>query len=387
MREVAIAGVGIAKFGRYDGQKGRPNKEAEDLGEEAIIEALRYADMEWKDIQETFAGSCEQGMAIGHRCIGRIGETGIPVTNVEGGCSTSLIALRHAYQAVATGFCDVVLALGVEKLKPGLLGAWPDPIWKKMMGLDVIPAQYACNMVRYMEDTGSTMEDFARVAVLERHNASLNPKAMFFDAGEITIEEVLNSRMVAWPLTLLMCSANADGATAVIVCSREKLKSKEKVITIAASVQTGGVYGRGETEGKAGGSVKIKNLNHGELGAKQVWETSGYGPEDMDVIGVYDAFSPSFLWDLEEAGYCELGEARRLLKEGYFEIGGKLPVNTDGGIMGRGHPTGATGLAFAIEIFRQLREEAGPRQVARAKIGICHTMGAGPNSVFTMLKR
>jgi acetyl-CoA acetyltransferase len=107
----------------------------------------------------------------------------------------------------------------------------------------------------------------------------------------------------------------------------------------------------------------------------------------MDVIGVYDAFSPSFLWDLEEAGYCELGEARRLLKEGYFEIGGKLPVNTDGGIMGRGHPTGATGLAFAIEIFRQLREEAGPRQVARAKIGICHTMGAGPNSVFTMLKR
>jgi len=259
------------------------------------------------------------------------------------------------------------------------------PAWMRMMGLDVLPAEAACRAVRYMEDFGASADDFARVSVMERKNAMMNPNAMF--QQEVTHEEVLRSRMIASPLTLLMNCANADGAAAIIFCSKDKLKSKNRAITVASVVQTSATYGTAPSGGSLSVSAKVKNPDCVELAAKQIWETSGCGPGDMGVIQVYDPFSPAFFWNMEKCGFCKRGDAPRLLKEGHFEIGGRLPTNTDGGIMGRGHPTAATGISQIAEIFYQLREEAGPRQVAGAKIGFAQGGGAGPQAVLTVLKR
>ena len=182
------------------------------------------------------------------------------------------------------------------------------------MGLDLLPAEAACGSVRYMEEYGATIEDFAQVSVMERKNAALNPNAMF--QKEVTVEEVLGSRMISTPLNLLMICANADGAAAVIFCSKDKLKSKEKAVTVESIVQTSATYGSTPSGGSLSLSTHIKNPDYVELAAKNVWEASDYGPEDMDVIQVYDPWSPAFLWNLEKCGFCRPGEAPRLLKEG-----------------------------------------------------------------------
>ncbi len=380
MREVAIAGVSMVKFGRYDGQKGRPFKEVEELGREAIVDALKDAGMEWKDIQAAFCGNVYEAMAPGHRAISRVGLTGIPIVNVEDACSSSVAALRLAYQEVAFGLYDVVLAMGMEKIPPGLLEGSSLPEWQRVMGLEVFPAWYAMEAVSYMVSYGATEEDIARTAVLERNNATLNPKAMFY-GKKVTLEEVLNSRYISTPLRMLMCCANADGADVAIVCSKDKLKSKDKIITIAAAVHATGTYGS-----TTRGGHKSKNPNCTELSAKQAWEISGYGPEDMQAVQAYGAMSSGTMSSVEDLGLCPEGEFPHLLKEGAFNIDGRIPLNTDGGLVGRGHPLGATGLAQVYEIVTQLRGRAGPRQVPEAKIGLCHAMGAGPNSIITILK-
>ena len=384
MREVAIAGVGLAKFGRYDGKKGRPKKLYPELGGEAINQALKCANMEWKEIEAAFGGTYYGGLGGTHQCVAKVGLTGIPLANVYSGHSSEA-AIRLAYTRVALGVHDIVLSVGAETLPRGLLDNQAMPAWMRMMGLDVLPAEAACRAVRYMEDFGASADDFARVSVMERKNAMMNPNAMF--QQEVTHEEVLRSRMIASPLTLLMNCANADGAAAIIFCSKDKLKSKNRAITVASVVQTSATYGTAPSGGSLSISAKVKNPDCVELAAKQIWETSGCGPGDMGVIQVYDPFSPAFFWNMEKCGFCKQGEAPRSLKEGHFEIGGRLPTNTDGGIMGRGHPTAATGISQIAEIFYQLREEAGPRQVAGAKIGFAQGGGAGPQAVLTVLKR
>jgi len=384
MREVAIAGIGLARFGRYDGKKGRPRKLYPELGGEAITKALKYANMEWKEIEAAFGGTYYGGLGGTHQCVARVGLTGIPIANVYSGHSSEA-AIRLAYTRVALGVHDIVLVVGAETLPSGLLDNQAMPAWMRVMGLDVLPAEAACRAVRYMEDYGATVDDFARVTVMERKNAVLNPNAMF--QQKVSQEEVLRSRMIASPLNLLMNCANSDGAAAVIFCSKNKLKSKKKTVTIASVVQTSATYGTTPSGGSLSVSTNVKNPDCVELAARQIWEASGYGPKDMDVIQVYDPFSPTFLWNVEKCGFCKPGESPRLLKEGYFEIGGKKPANTDGGLMGRGHPTGATGIAQIAEIFCQLREEAGPRQVGGAKLGFAQGGGPGPQAVLTVLKR
>jgi acetyl-CoA acetyltransferase len=234
-----------------------------------------------------------------------------------------------------------------------------------------------------MEEYGASVEDFSLVTVKNRKNAALNPNARF--QQPVTLEEVMNSRMVASPLHLLHCSPLADGAAAAIVCSRDKAKFKRKAITIAASAMTTGTYGE-DIINRC--SVKYSaNPGHIEISAQQAYEISGYGPEDIDILQAYDAMSPGEFWDIEKLGFCKPGEAPHLLREGFFEIEGKLPTNTDGGLMGRGHPMGATALAQIYEIVMQLRGEAGPRQVPKVKIGLAHSLGTGPNSVVTILKK
>lgn len=383
MRKVAIAGAGLVKFGRYDGEKSRQYKELYELGAEAIIKALDCANLEWRDIQAVYGANMFGGLAVPNQCTSQLGMNGIPITALEGACSSSQQALRQAYYDVGSGLYDVVLAFGTEKIPPGLIADTLSPVWMLMMGFN-LPGAYGMKTIRYMEETGATEEDMARVAVMERKNAIINPNAFWYKQDQISIEEVLASREIATPIRFLMACANADGASAAIICSQDKLKSKSKMVEVVASSHATATYGYDNI----GNEIRKKKYpSCAALASKQVWEASGYGPEDMDVIQLYDAMSPSFLWDAEECGFCKPGEASKLVKEGYFNIDGKMPANTDGGLVGRGHPTGATGLAQIIELFFQLRGEAGPRQVPGAKIGFAHCAGGGPNAVCHILKR
>lgn len=370
LRKVYIGGIGIVRFQRYDDQ------EYYDFGSQALLNCLEDADMGWKDIQAAFCGNVYAGTGKGHQVISEVGLTGIPIINIEQACSSSSAAVRLGYQMIATELYDTIIVLGFEKMGRGLLASTAFKPWELMLGFNVQPANYAQGVMRYMHDYGATEEDFARVVVLERKNANVNPNARWYQGGEVTIGDVLNSRPVAVPVRLLHAAAMVDGAVAIILCSEDKLKSgisRNKKIEIAASVHTTGIYS------------SATNLT--SEAAKQAYEISGYGPEDMDVIEVYEAMAPAFLSDVEDLEFCKPGEAPRLLREGYFEIGGKLPANTGGGLVGCGHPLGATGGRQIIEIITQLREAAGPRQVQGARVGLAHSMGAGPNSVVTILKR
>ena len=379
LRDVVIAGMGITRWGVY------PDLEWYDFGSEAVFAALKDADINFKDVQIAFSGSCYQGTSSGHKVLAEISKTGIPIINVENACSSSSSALRLAYQMVATGLYDVALAIGLEKQRQkGFIPSTAYRSWERMFGFNVLPANYAMETVRYIDDYGATIEDFSLVTVKNRKNATLNPNARFQQA--VSLEEVMNSRLVASPLRLLHCCPLADGAVAAVVCSKDRIKSKRKSVTIAASSMTTGNYGE---DNFSRTSVKYSDVTHlfVENGAKEAFETAGCGPEDIDVAQVYDAMSPGELWDIESLGFCKRGDAPKLLREGYFDIDGRLPVNTDGGLMGRGHPMGATGLAQIYEIAMQLRGEAGKRQVPKAKIGLAHSLGTGPNSVVTILKK
>lgn len=381
MREVFIAGVGMCRFSRYDGEKGRPLKTSYELGAMAVVSALKDAAMEWKKMEAAFCGNCYEGVGSGHRVIGQIGFTGIPVVNIENACSSGLSAFRLAYQAVATGFYDVCLAVGFEKVPGGLIGSTGWPEWQRMMGFNVQPAAYALEAMRYITEYGLTDEQMAKVTVKNRKNGLLNPYAYF--QQEVTLEEVLNSRMVAKPLRLLMCCPNADGAAAAILISKDQLKSRSEKITVAAAVLFSSMHG----VERGGGSVIIHYPDRTEAAAKQAYEVSGYGPEDMNLVEAYDAMASTELLSIERLGICPKGEAPHLLEEGFFDLGGKKPVNTSGGLLSRGHPLGATGLAQVCEIVWQLRGQAGARQVSGARIGMCHTLGAGPNCAIVILKR
>jgi len=343
---------------------------------------LNDAGMEWKEIQTAFCGSVYQGTGSGHQVIKEIGMTGIPIVNVENACSSGASAFRLAYQSIAAEIYDIVLAVGFEKMPRGPIPSTAFRPYELKMGFNFQPANYANETVRYMTETGATVEDFSRVTVKNRKNGALNPNAFF--QAPVSFEEVMNSRVVATPLRLLHCCPTCDGAAAIILCSKNKLKSTTNRITVAASVLASGVYG-GVNPVK---SVKFPPpFDIVEFSAKQAYEISGYGPEDMNVVQAYDTMAPSELWNLEKLGFCKKGEVLKLLSDGDLDIHGKLPVNTDGGLLSRGHPLGATAAAQICEIVLQLRGEAGPRQVTGARIGLAHARGAGPNSAVTILKR
>jgi acetyl-CoA acetyltransferase len=375
MREVAVAGVGMSKFGRYR------DKEYQDLGFEAVVNALEDSGMEWKEIQAAFCSNAYSGMGVGHNIAARIGKSGIPIVNVENACSGGASAFRLCYQSVAMGLYDVCLAIGVEKIPGGLLDdtSWPEH--ERDMGFNVQPANYALELQRHMYEYGSTIEHVALVTVKNRKNGVLNPYAGF--RKEVTVEEVLDSRMIATPLRLLMCCANGDGAAAAVLCNIKKLKSKRRLVTVGASVLVSDTYGNV----KGAGSIRYKNPDRTEIAAEQAYETSGCGPKDMDLVEVYDTMASAEIINGEKLGLCAKGEYGPLLERGTFNLGGSLPVNTSGGLMSRRHPLSATGLAQIAEVVWQLRGECGVRQIQGAKVGMCHCLGAGGNCAITILKR
>ena len=363
MRDVSVIGVGMTPFAKYR------DKSLAEIGWPAVKAAIEDAGVEKKDIEAAYCGSALGGMMSGQRVLKQLGITGLPITNVENACSSSSSAFRQAYIAVAAGVYDVVLVLGVEKLTK--FGGGTLPLEKEDFEVThglVMPALYGMRARRYMHDYGLTDEQLAGVAVKAHKHGALNPEAQF--RNEVTVEEVMEARKIAEPFTLLHCCPSGDGASAVIITSAEKARQyTANPVKVACSEVNSGKYMTG-----------FRDMTTPEItvrGAKQAYEEAGIGPEDVDVAEVHDAFTIAELLYYEALGFCDKGDAAKLLEDGETSIGGRIPVNPSGGLLSKGHPIGATGTAQIAEVVRQLRSQCGDRQVDGAKVALTHCTGGG----------
>jgi acetyl-CoA acetyltransferase len=376
MREVCIVGVGLHKFGRW------PDKSVGDMGRVAIQEALKDAGADFKDIQAGWSGRVQNVTGTGQYVFGEMGQTGILIDNVEKACASSSTAIRMAAWAIGAGLYDVCLCVGVEKMRRGLVtagGGGAEAPYAYLMGMYLMPAEYAMRAQRHMHDYGSTPEMFAQVAVKSHKNATLNPIAQY--QKEMTLEEVMNGRMIADPITLYMCSPSTDGASAAVLCAKEVAhRFTGDPVTVAGWASGTPEY----SNTGVGGDVAegfVTRL------AKEAYELAEVGPKDIKVAQVHDAFSPGEVFAIEELGFCGPGEGAQFVWDGKADITGEHPVNTDGGLESRGHPMGATGIAQMAEIVYQLRGTAGPRQIpGNPEVGLTHNVGIGGANV-TVLKK
>jgi len=388
MREVQVLGVGMTAFGKF------LDRGLKALGGEAIREALADAGVAAAELQAAFVGNAMAGLITGQECIrGQVilralGLGGLPVYNMENACASGSTAFHTAWMAVAGGMYDVVLALGVEKLYDedkkksfAALGSAVDveaaAAFARELNRDrgadaaegagerrsVFMDFYASEAREHMARYGTRREDYALVAVKNHGNGSLNPKAQFQRAR--TIEEVLAAPMIADPLTRLMCSPIGDGAAAAILVSADFARRHEgaKPVTVAASVLASGA----PAARRAAGVVT--------RAAERAYRMAGVGPEDLDVAEVHDASAPAEVFLYEELSFCKPGEGGRLAADDVTALAGKLPVNTSGGLLAKGHPVGATGIAQVVEIVDQLRGRAGARQVSGAKVALTQNAG------------
>jgi acetyl-CoA acetyltransferase len=383
MIEVVIMGCGLHPFGRW------PDKSAQEMGRVAIKEALDDANVTFKEIPVAFAGRVFSGMGAGLNVVSELGQHGIPVINIEMACASSSTAFIQARHLIEGGIYEAALVVGFEKMARGLIQIAETTSYGTQMGLNVMPASYALNERRYIADHGATEEMFAQVAVKSHANGALNPNAQYQQA--VSLEEVMASRYIAEPIHLLECSPTTDGASAVVIASREwaeRHKPANQLVTVAGWAQGSGAYTpsqSGDEEAEEGG----EELNRGALTllAEEAFDRAAIGPGDVHVTQVHDAFSPGEVFSIESLGLVEEGKGAVAVWEGRTEIGGDIPVNTDGGLISRGHPVGATGGGMITEIYRQLTGNAGARQVENdPKVGLIHNAGIGGMNVL-VLKR
>lgn len=352
----------MIRFGKYR------DRAIEDMAGEAVLKALADAGLERQSIDETFCGTLFGGTLIGQRVLRGLGMTGMPITNIENACSSGSSALRQGVATIAMGRADTVLVIGVEKLS-GSDGTIPLEATdiEVAQGM-VMPGLYAMRARRYMHETGTTQKHLASVSVKAHKNGSRNPYAQY--QNTITVDDVLSSRMIADPLTLYMCCPTGDGAAAAVVTSHKRAVGGGRVpIKVAASVLQSGSYETG-----------FRDMTSSELTARtarMAYEEAGVGPEDLSMAEVHDAFSIAELMYYEALGLCARGEAKDLIERGETEITGRIPVNPSGGLLCRGHPVGATGLAQVCEAVWQLRGQAGTRQVRSPQVALTHCTGGG----------
>jgi acetyl-CoA acetyltransferase len=378
MREVAIAGANMLKFGRY------PDKDVVQLAAEAALGALKDATVSIKDIEVVVSGNLYQSNAmVGQRIMKEIGATGVPVINVSNACATGSTAFREAWLAVSSGAYDVALAIGSEQMgKMGLLGAdgaSRDYSTEGVMGTGLMPGVFGQAGVEHMHKYGTTQEQFAKIAVKNHKHSTLNPYAQY--QVETPLEDVLNARVIAWPNTLYMCCPTGDGAAAVVLMSAEKARQyTSKPVWVATSVLTSDPYTpRNPT------MFDINTLTRNA--STEAYEKAGIGPEDLSMVELHDCFATAELLHYENLQLCGEGEAGKLIDEGETYNGGRIPVNVSGGLLSKGHPLGATGVANIVEIVWHLREEAGQRQVQGAKAGLAHVIGLGSACTINILKK
>lgn len=385
MRDVMVLGVGVHPFGRFDGES------FEDIGQEAVKAALKDAgDMPWAKVEAAFCGTMHGGTGAGHRVLARVGMSGIPIINMETGCASGSSAFISAYRAVAMGLYEIAIAIGVEKMPRGFMRMTSYPQWQVLSGLALNPLEFSLRASRHMAEYGTTEEQLAKVSVKSHKNGALNPYAMY--QKEMSLEQVLNSKMVCYPLRVLEFAAPGEGAGAAILCSVEAAKkyNSSKAVKVAAACIGVAQYGTSRCGGGIGGmgqSAKIHNEEVATKLSREAYEISGIGPKDLDLVELQDTDSSSEIILYEQFGLCKPGEGGRLIDEGRTELGGDIPVNPSGGLLSCSEPTGASALRQLAEVVWQLRGEAGKRQIPNAKVGLAQASGAGGNCTVVILKK
>ncbi|HET8936033.1 MAG TPA: thiolase family protein [Polyangiales bacterium] len=375
MRKVAVIGVGLHPYGKFN------DKKPKDLAATAINAALSSAGLVWKDVQSAFCGHINLGMTAGARLLEPIGQTGLSITNVENASASGSYAFRGAYFDVASGEFDIALALGVDMLprrEPSAKPAAPKPAEaeSKPRPASGPMLKFAQDAQAHMRKYGTTLDQLAQVSVKQHFNGARNPYAHYQE--EVTLEQVHSARMVADPLTVLHCCPMGDGAAAAILVSEDVVKRLgiKQPIWITASVSQ---------------SVRAETPELTELTAataREAYKRAGIGPQDLGLIELHDAATIEEILYVESLGLCEEGQGGKLVESGATAITGKIPVNTSGGLLAMGHPFGPTGIGQIAEIFWQLRGEADKRQIPTPpKVGLAHMIGLGGTCIVHVLQR
>ncbi|MET8446332.1 lipid-transfer protein [Streptomyces sp. NPDC005209] len=389
-----VAGVGMTRFEKPETREWQ----YWDMVREAGGAALTDAGVSYADVEQVPVGYCFQPSTAGQRAAYELGLTGVPVYNVNNNCATGATALMLARQLVEGGAADCVLALGFEKMKKGALGGGADGgefstspvarhygIMAARHGFEMTPptAQIFGDAAReHMERHGTTEAQLAAVAAKNHRHSAHNPNAQFRDVYEV--DDILAARAVHHPLTKLQCSPTSDGAAAAVVVSerfaeRRGLRGLVELVAQAMTTDT-------EESFASGSCIDVVGQPMSREAARQVYERAGLGIEDVDVVELHDCFSVNELLTYEALGMCEPGESGKLVESGATTYGGRWVVNPSGGLISKGHPLGATGLAQVAELVWQLRGEAGQRQVAGARVGLAHNIGLGGAAVVTLVR-
>ena len=368
MSDVYILGVDMIKFGRF------PDRSVPNIGAEAALMALDDAGLTIEDMQALYCGNLGQSSGmVGQRILQEIGQTGIPVVNCANACATGATAFREAWTSIKAGLYDVVLAVGVEQMGKGLLGgtgAGKGIPKEGLLGSGTMPAVFAEAGMEHSRKYGTSFEQFAKISVKNHHHSTMNPKAMY--QIETPLDDVMNAEMISYPNTKLMCSVNVDGSAAAVLVSEKKAKElgMDRAVKVRASVITSDPYQERD--------LVMPDVNTcTRKAAKEAYEMAGVGPEDINLVELHDCFATAEMLHYENLGLCGDGEAGKMIDDGEVELGGKVPVNVSGGLLSKGHPLGATGIANIYEVSTHLRGEAGERQVEGAKLGLTHVIGLG----------
>ena len=372
---IAVAGVGLHPFGRFDGVSNT------EMGVHAVRAALAEAGN--PPFQAAFCGTAYGGVASGHKVLGALALTGGPIVDVEAGCASGGAALQLAAGAIRAGQYDCVLVFGIEKMPKGIIRSSFFEPWREEAGLAATPAYFALRAQRLLREADLTKDHLAAVVVKNRRHGVQNPDAMF--RKEVAAEEVLASRVVCEPLHLwMLCSPN-EGAAAVVL--RRADNGSGDVLLAAARLRS---HLPGSVLGEATPLAGIDDTDitpPSTLAARDAYEEAGVGPDDLDLVECQDTDAARELLAYQELELCAPGEQAKLLEDGVVALGGRLPVNVSGGLLSKGEPLGASALGQVVELVRQLRGDAGPRQVDGARVGLAHTVGRGANACCVIVTR
>jgi acetyl-CoA acetyltransferase len=378
MSNVYVLGIDMMNFGRF------PERSVPQLGAQAALMALDDAGLTIQQMQALYCGNLGEATAmVGQRILHQIGQTGVPVVNCANACATGATAFREAWISIKAGLYDLVLAVGVEQMGRGLLGGGAKANGisvEGLLGSGTMPAVFAEAGLEHSRKYGTTFEQFAKVSVKNHHHSTLNPKAMY--RIETPLEAVMNAEMIAYPNTKLMCSVNVDGAAAAVLASERKAKElgMKRAVQVRASVLTSDPWQERD--------LVLPDVNTcTRNAAQQAYEMAALGPEDLDLVELHDCFATAEILHYENLRLCNDGEGGKLIDAGETALGGRIPVNVSGGLLSKGHPLGATGIANIYEVCTHLRGEAGQRQVEGARLGLTHVIGLGSACGVHILER
>lgn len=395
---VFVIGVGMTKFEKPGRRKNEDGSDWDypDMARESGSKALADAGIEYREVQQAYVGYVYGESTSGQRAVYELGMTGIPVVNVNNNCSTGSTALYLAAQAIRGGLVDCTMALGFEKMQPGSLGStWDDREQPMMPQFDLLaqisevrlppaPWMFGAAGREHMQNYGTTLEHFAKIGYKNHKHSVNNPYAQFQD--EYSLEDIMDAPMIYEPLTKLQCSPTSDGSGAAILAS-EAFVDKHGLAGQAVEIVGQSMTTDFESTFSARTAMAIVGCDMNAAAARQVYDQSGLGPEDFQVIELHDCFSANELLVYEALGLCGPGEAGKLVDDDQTTYGGKWVVNPSGGLISKGHPLGATGLAQCSELTWQLRGTADKRQVPNVTAALQHNIGLGGAAVVTAYQR